>query len=179
MRATIRGFALVTLLYAATPRALRGQATPVKVDSSWMAVRAADSTVEFQLTAALTSDNGGMNFNGAARGALTLTVPVKWHVTLHFTNEDDNMPHSVEVTLAQKPLTATSGKPAFPRAESKHAAQGVNAGAKEDVRFTANQAGSYLIVCAVPGHEAAGMWIRLSVSATATRPWLQAVPAAP
>jgi sulfocyanin len=167
------------LLGAAAPQALSGQAGPVKVDPSWMTVKAADSTVEFRLVAGLTPANGGMNFDGATKGALVLTVPVKWHVILHFVNDDENMPHSAEVTAVQVPPPATPGKPAFPGAESKDAALGVNAGSKQDIHFTAAQPGSYLIVCAVPGHAAAGMWIRLAVSATATRPEVQAAPPTP
>jgi sulfocyanin len=138
-----------------------------------MSVKAGDSTVEFRLTAGMTPANGGMNFDGATKGALTLTVPVKWHVVLHFMNNDDNMPHSAEVTALQTPVPAAPGKPVFPGAESKDATQGVNAGSRQDVHFTADHPGSYVIVCEVPGHGAAGMWIRLAVSATATRPEVQ------
>jgi len=127
------------LLIAA--RGLAGQGAPVKVDSSWMTVRAADSTVEFQLTAGLTPANGGMNFDGAMKGSLTLTVPLHWHVILHFANQDDNMPHSAEVTVVQNPVPATPAKPVFPGAESKDATVGADAGSKEDIHFTADRAG--------------------------------------
>lgn len=167
------------LLGAAAQRPLAGQAPPVKVDPSWMTVKSGDSTVEFRLTAGMTALNGGMNFDGATKGALTVTVPVQWHVTLHFLNDDENMPHSAEVTSVQNPLPATPGKPVFPGAESRNATLGVDAGSKQDVHFTADQAGSYLIVCEVPGHGAAGMWIRLVVSATVTRPEVQATPPTP
>jgi uncharacterized cupredoxin-like copper-binding protein len=42
------------------------------------------------------------------------------------------------------------------------------------MRFAAQPAGEYLIACGVPGHGAAGMWLRLRVSATATIPQLLA-----
>lgn len=167
------------LLLGAAPSLAAAQAAPVKVDPSWMTVKAADSTVEFRLMAGLTQANGGMNFDGATAGALTLTVPVKWHVTLHFMNDDENMPHSAEVTKAEAPVPAIQPKPAFAGAESRDATQGVNTGSKQDLHFTADQPGSYLIVCEVPGHGAAGMWIRLAVSATATKPEVQATPATP
>jgi hypothetical protein len=44
------------------------------------------------------------------------------------------------------------------------------------MRFAAQPAGKYLIVCGVPGHGAAGMWIRLRVSATAQAPALLLTP---
>ena len=167
------------LLSATAPRSLAAQAAPIKVDPSWMTVKAADSTVEFRLMAGMTPVNGGMNFDGATAGAITLTVPVKWHVTLHFINDDENMPHSAEVTKAESPVPAVQPKPAFAGAESKDATQGVNTGSKQDVHFTADQPGSYLIVCEVPGHGAAGMWIRLAVSATATKPEVQSATPTP
>src|SRR5690348_18210304 len=56
----------------------------MKVDPSWVITRTSDSTVEFRLVAGMSPANGGMNFDGATAGSLTLTVPIKWHVVLHF-----------------------------------------------------------------------------------------------
>jgi plastocyanin len=70
-------------------------------------------------------------------------------------------------------------RPAFAGAESKDATQGANMGSMQDLHFTADQPGSYMIVCAVPGHGAAGMWIRMVVSPTATRPDVETGSAAP
>ena len=178
---TIRRFAIAAaVLGAAAPRALPGQGASIKIDPSWVMVRPADSTVEFRLVAGMTPANGGMNFDGATAGSLVLTVPVKWHVTLHFRNDDENMPHSAEVTGAKAPVPAMpDAKPAFGGAESKDAAQGVSIGTKQDLHFTADQPGSYMIVCAVPGHGAAGMWIRMVVSATATKPAVEGGSATP
>ncbi|HZH41174.1 MAG TPA: sulfocyanin-like copper-binding protein [Gemmatimonadales bacterium] len=181
MRTPIGSFVLAAaLLGAAAPRAASAQGATMKVDPSWVITRTSDSTVEFRLVAGMSPANGGMNFDGATAGSLTLTVPIKWHVVLHFRNDDENMPHSAEVTVAKAPVPAMPDtKPAFGGAESKDATQGVNAGTKQDVHFTADQPGSYIIVCAVPGHGAAGMWIRLVVSATATRPDIVTGPATP
>ena len=168
------------LLGAAAPRPASAQGATIKIDPSWVTVRAADSSVEFRLIAGMTPANGGMNFDGATAGSLILTVPTKWHVTLHFRNDDENMPHSAEVTGAKSPVPAMpDAKPAFGGAESKDATQGVNTGTKQDLHFTAEQPGAYMIVCAVPGHGAAGMWIRLVVSATATKPGVEAGPPTP
>src|SRR4029077_12498495 len=101
---------------------------------------------------------------------LTLTVPLHWHVILHFANQDDNMPHSAEVTVVQNPVPATPAKPVFPGAESKDATVGADAGSKDDIHFTADRARSVAAVCEVPGHGAAGMWIGLVVSPTTARP---------
>lgn len=179
LNATFRCLATLPLILCVGAAALPGQAASVKVDPSWLTANAATSSTGFKLVAGMTGANGGMNFNGATKGELTLTVPVNWHVTLHFVNNDPNLPHSVEVTAFTDPVPATPGKPAFAGAVSKDATLGVGTGAKEDVRFTADQAGAYLILCAVPGHAAAGMWIRLTVSATATMPEVQASTPAP
>lgn len=180
---TLLSSTLSTLLVAGSilgmaPRALSGQAAPVKVDPSWLTVNPPATAAGLTLVAGLTDANGGMNFDGATKGGLTLTVPVKWYVTLHFVNRDPNFPHSVEVTAFVDPVPATPGKPAFAGAASKDLSQGVATDSKEDVRFTADQAGSYLIVCGVPGHGTAGMWLRLVVSSTATKPELEATPSA-
>jgi sulfocyanin len=167
LKTHIGHFVIPALLLGAIP--LAGQ-SPAKVDPSWMTVRAADSTVEFRAVAGLTPANSGMNFDGAGTGGLTLTVPVGWHVILHFANNDENMPHSLIVTKFENPVPVTPSVAAFAGAASKDASQGVGVGSKQDLRFKANQAGSYLIICGVPGHGAAGMWIKLTVSASAPKP---------
>ena len=168
------------LLGAVAAPALSAQGAPVKPDPSWVTTRTADSTVELRLVAGMSPANGGMNFDGATAGSLTLTVPIKWHVVLHFRNDDENMPHSAEVEVAKVPVPAMpDSKPAFGGAESKDATQGVNVGTKQDLHFTADQAGSFIIVCAAPGHGAAGMWIRLVVSLTASKPDLAGGPPTP
>lgn len=181
MNTPIRSFVIAAaLMGAAAPGTLSAQGAPLKIDPSWVSTRISDSTVEFRLVAGMSPANGGMNFDGATGGSLTLTVPVKWHVVLHFRNDDENMPHSAEVTIAKSPVPAMPDtKPVFGGAESKDATQGVSVGTKQDIHFTADQPGSYIIVCAVPGHGAAGMWIRLVVSATAPKPEVAVGPPTP
>ncbi len=67
-------------------------------------------------------------------------------------------------------------QPAFEHAATGRVEQGFPAGQGADVRFVAGKAGAFLIFCAVPGHGAAGMWIRLTVSATADKPALTTAP---
>jgi uncharacterized cupredoxin-like copper-binding protein len=47
------------------------------------------------------------------------------------------------------------------------------------MKFVADKAGAFLIICGVPGHAAAGMWIRFTVEAGAERPLLTATPREP
>jgi sulfocyanin len=142
------------------------------VDPSWLRADAASKTVEVKLVAGLTDGNGGMNFNGFSRGGLTLTVPQGWSVVLHFKNQDPNLPHSVEIVPETDPVPVGPVPPAFERATTGRLDQGLGSGQGGDIRFVATKSGSFLIFCAVPGHGAAGMWVRLTVSATATAPAL-------
>jgi sulfocyanin len=161
----LAGLALASVMPAQAPAALR-------IDPTWLKVDSAATSAEFSLIAGLGGTNGGMNFNGATNGALTLVVPVGWHVVLNFRNDDQNMPHSAVVIPAATPVPAAAGRPAFAGATTRQADQGLATGARQSVRFEADRAGSYMIFCAVPGHGMAGMWMKLEVSASATRPSL-------
>jgi len=148
-----------------------------QVDPKWLRADAAAKSVDFTLVAGLTGLNGGMNFNGFSQGRLNLTVPHGWTVVLHFKNQDENLPHSVEIIADTNSLPIGPVPPAFERATTGKLVQGFPTGQGGDVRFLAGKTGSFLIFCAVPGHGAAGMWIRLTVSATADKPALAAPPA--
>lgn len=166
-------YAVVLALLAAGP--LASQAPPVKVDPGWLKVDSGPR-VEFTLVAGLTTANGGMNFNGASAGGLTLTVPAHWTVVLHFRNNDQVLPHSAMVIGAVTPVPVSGASPAFEHAVTHRADQGLPSDGHEDVQFVADRPGSYLVYCAVPGHGAAGMWIRLEVSSTARQPEVVATP---
>ena len=143
-----------------------------KIDPTWLRADAASKAVDFKLVAGLTDANGGMNFNGFGRGGLVLTVPQGWNVVLHFKNEDPNLPHSVEVIGDAAAIPVGPVPPAFEHATTGRLEQGFPAGQGTDIRFAPAKAGSFLIFCAVPGHGAAGMWIRLAVSEAADKPAL-------
>jgi hypothetical protein len=53
---------------------------------------------------------------------------------------------------------------------TKNFQQGIPTNQGDVVTFTADKAGTYLIVCGVPGHAVSGMWVVLQVSPSATRP---------
>ena len=163
-----RGIGLVLALACSGAGALVGQET-LKVDPTWLKIDSIHK-VEFTLVAGLTPANGGMNFNGAVSGGLTLTVPATWTVVLHFRNHDQILPHSAMVIAAVVPVPVTGATAAFAHAATHQTEQGLAADGHEDVEFVADRPGSYLIFCAVPGHGAVGMWIRLEVSSTAHLP---------
>ena len=69
------------------------------------------------------------------------------------------------------PLPTAPDVPAIPGAAGTRVASGITArDAPEELRFTAREAGRYLLVCGVPGHAVSGRWIRLNVDAAAERP---------
>jgi sulfocyanin len=123
----------------------------------------AKKTVTLFVEAQSDGANSGFNFNGIAKGDGGVTIPVGWQVTVLFLNKGP-MPHSAVVTKSP-----ASVAPAFPGAGMKNAKAGVNAGKRAEFTFRAAHAGKYYIICAVPGHEPAGMWARLTVSASAKK----------
>jgi hypothetical protein len=171
MAMTVCGLAL---LAAAIP----ARAQQPALDPAWLTFDAAARTVRFQLIAGLTGLNGALNFNGFRDGDLTLVVPVGWNTEIAFRNGDGMLPHSAEVIAPQVPLPAEPVSPAIPRAFTLKLAAGLPPEGTDDMRFVAEPAGDYLIFCGVPGHGAAGMWIRLRVSATARSPEMLRSPAA-
>jgi hypothetical protein len=169
----------VALAWAAVPLAAAAQdaTAATGVDRAWLAADTTTRTMTFQLIAGLTGLNGALNFNGFRDGGLTLTVPLGWTVVMHFRNHDGMLPHSAEVIDDVHPLPTQPVTPAFAQAETVRLAEGLPSEGADDIRFVAIKGGSYLIFCGVPGHGAAGMWIRLAVTGSLRQPSLAATPA--
>ena len=142
------------------------------IDPTWLSFDAAARTTRLQLIAGLTGLNGALNFNGFSDGGLTFVVPVGWQTEIDFRNHDGMLPHSAEIITPRTPLPVQPVAPAIPRAFTLRLDEGLVSEATDTMRFTAQPAGEYLIFCGVPGHGAAGMWIRFQVSATAKTPAL-------
>jgi hypothetical protein len=158
--------------------AVPAHAQQQEVDATWLTFDAAAKTVNFQLIAGFSGLNGALNFNGFRDGELTLVVPVGWKTAIAFRNHDGMLPHSAEVIAPQEPIPTQPVSPAIPRAFTLNLEKGLPPQGTDTMRFSAKPAGEYLIFCGVPGHGAAGMWIRLRVSATARTPELLRTPAA-
>ncbi len=108
------------------------------------------------------ADGGAMSFNAAARGGETFVVPLGWTVEIRLRN-GDAAPHSARVVSAMDTVPLTLPAAFFRGAESTNPEVGLAYGRSQVFRFTADRVGSYLIACAVPGHAAAGMYVRLMV----------------
>jgi len=165
-------FGLLMICSLAAPAPAQQQ----RVDPTWLTFDTASKTARFQLIAGLTGLNGALNFNGFRDGGLTLVIPVGWKAEIAFKNHDGMLPHSAEVISPQTPLPTQPVSPAIPRAFTLNLAAGIPPQGTDVIRFAARPPGEYLIFCGVPGHGAAGMWIRLRVSATAPAPTLLLTP---
>ena len=141
-------------------------ATTAAKAPTWITTRG--KTVNLTLIAAYDKTASGFNFNGGAHGALTITVPQGDTVIVTFSNLAP-LPHSAEIVAnAKTPSAVTSFTAAFKGASTPNPSIGSPAGRAVKFSFTADKAGTYLLVCAVPGHVAAGMWDYFVVSGTVT-----------
>jgi len=129
------------------------------------------STAAFSIVAAQTAANGEMNYNGAIKGGLMITVPVGATVQVTLSN-NGVLPHSMEVIPFTTTLpAAATATPAFPGAAMKNAQVGITKGQTATMQFTASKAGKYLLICGFPGHALLGMYGTFEVSpSAATKP---------
>jgi sulfocyanin len=123
-------------------------------------------TVHLTLIAAYKNVMAGYNFNGYGQGRMTITVPKGDTVNVTFSNAT-SLPHSAEITTYTKTLPTGGVAAAFKGADSPNPADGVTKGVTQTFSFVASKAGKYLLICAVPGHAAAGMWDNFVVSSSA------------
>ncbi len=142
-----------------------GASTPVATAAAAKVLDwdAATNTVTFALSA------GVFDFNGYTNGRATLVVPPKSSVVMNF-SQDDGTPHSAIIIDGREPIPTMADRPAIPRAYTNKASEGLPQGAKDVIRFTAPDSGSYRIFCGVPGHGLSGMWIWFKVDPTAKEP---------
>jgi hypothetical protein len=151
----------------ATPAGPTAPTGPMTIPS-WYAVDHDARTVHMTLTAGATPANNYWNYNGAIRGELAITAPEGYRVTIDLVNQDPNMAHSVGISreltnFAVPPVP----DPVFPGAITPNPTSmvdGTMPGETVTVTFVAETAGTYSMVCYVPGHSAVGMWLFFNVS---------------
>lgn len=135
----------------------------------WIAYDEGANSVTLDLVAGQTTDNNAWNFNGYFGGDGEVVVPVGAEVTINFSNEDQNMAHSVGVgeQRSSYPANFSSPTPVFEGAMTSNPTSLSDAtmpGESETITFTAGEAGEYSLVCYVPGHAAVGMYLSFTVS---------------
>lgn len=151
--------ALVAAQAPAMPAAAAGQPF-VRYDAK-------TRTATLRIIAGYNGVDGGFNFNGGAHGAAVITVPLGVAVVATFVNNVPT-PHSALIVPYSTALPAKTPAPAFKGAASADYLNGAEKGDPVTTfRFQAGKAGTYLLICGVPGHDAAGMWDRFVVSPTA------------
>lgn len=155
---------------ATLPASLSAPVDDSIVVNSFLAFNPAARTIWIDLIAGYTGANSSLNFNGGHAGSHTLVIPAGWRVEARFANHDHDLAHSVTVVRQIDPIPVMAPTAAFPGAFSIALEQGLVEGRGDVFRFSADQPGSYMILCAVPGHGQSGMWVTLEVSATAAGP---------
>lgn len=157
---------------ASQPEAAPAAAAPAPTLSEmttpdWFHVDDANRTVHMTITAGLTADKNYWNFNGGFDGNMTITVPEGYTVVVDLVNNDPAMAHSLGISTVTSNFGIVDPTPAFegaitpnPTSMTESTMPGQNA----SITFVAATAGNYSMVCYVPGHAAAGMWIHFNVS---------------
>ncbi len=133
---------------------------------SFLKIEAAKKTIVFTALAGDGTANGGLDFDNAANGQLTLTVPLHWTVDVVFKNVG-GLPHSVLFETWNTSLSNANPTPAFKGASSPDPVSGTPPGSGANFHFVAAKVGKYRMVCAFPGHASLGMWDTMIVSKTA------------
>ena len=147
-----------------------------KLVPSWMKIDAGEKSVAMEIVAGWNPENSNLNFNGYHDGQMTVIIPVGWKVSIHFTNKDGDLPHSILVTKpygeGSFPQEAGQDQVAIPRAYSRAPETGIDAGQDDTIDFTAKEPGAFYLYCGAAGHGQGGMWDHLEVSADATEPYV-------
>lgn len=134
----------------------------------WYVIDRDAQTVHMTITAGATPDFNYWNFNGFVKGAIAITVPAGYTVTIDLVNEDPNMAHSLGIQEGfTNPMMPVTPSPAFEGAVTPNPlsmTEGTMPGETATIEFVADQAGNYHMVCYVPGHTAIGMWLYFNVT---------------
>lgn len=152
---------------AATPAGPTAPTGPMSMPE-WFAVDHDARTVSMTLTAGSTPDNNYWNYNGYIRGQIAMNVPEGYTVTIDLVNNDPNMAHSVGVSSEVSNFAMPPApQPVFAGAITANPSSMIDAtmpGETESITFVADAAGTYSLICYIPGHSAVGMWLFLKVT---------------
>src|SRR5487761_414730 len=150
--------AVLLVLSSCDPLAGTGAGTPPDPTTSIHA-DAATQTAVVTLIAGHPATDIQFNYDGYGNGALVLTVPTGWQVTIQCVNHG-TVPNSCAV-VADGSATA----PVVPGWSTADPRRGLYPGQSASFVFTPTATGSYRIASLVDGNEASGMWADLEVAA--------------
>jgi hypothetical protein len=97
------------------------------------------------------------NYDGYSSGALVLTVPVGWQVTIQCLNHG-TVPNSCAIVTDGKATDPVHAEWSTPNPQ-----HGLDPGQSSSFAFTMTAPGSYRIASLVDGSEASGMWADLEI----------------
>lgn len=148
---------LLTCVAACDPVMGTGSGNPPDL-SRYIRVNSAAQSVVFILVAGYPAGDYQFNYNGYGSGALVLTVPVGWTVTVQCENRG-TVPNSCSVVTGRQDT-----EPIDPAWTTPDPARGLDPGQSASFDFQPTQTGSFRIASLVDGHEASGMWADLEVT---------------
>jgi hypothetical protein len=95
----------------------------------------------------------GFNFNGYGKGAVLVSIPRGWRVTVRCINRSASLRHSCAIVRGPGAIA-----PAFPHSSSPDPERGLPPGKAAKFTFVASMTGVYRLASLVPEQERAGMW---------------------
>jgi hypothetical protein len=154
------GWLLIVLILAACDP-IQGSGTGSPADLSKL-IQVDDSarTAIVTLIAGYPATDYQFNYNGYGSGAMVLTVPVGWQVTVQCENRA-TIPSSCAVVSG-----GSAGAPVDPAWSTPDPVKGLPPGQSASFQFTPQSTGSFRIASLVAGSEASGMWADLEVVAS-------------
>lgn len=126
--------------------------------SHYIRINSSNQSVVVILVAGYPASDYQFNYNGYGSGALVLTVPVGWRVTIQCENRG-TVPNSCAVVQGR-----TDTKPIDPMWSTPDPARGLDPGQSASFDFVLSRTGSFRIASLVGGNEASGMWADLEVT---------------
>lgn len=127
--------------------------------SHYLQVNPADQSAVVILVAGYPAGDYQFNYNGYGNGALVLTIPVGWSVTIQCENHG-TVPNSCSVVKGRQDTT-----PIDLRWSTPDPSHGLDPGQSASFVFAPTGIGSFRIASLVGGNEASGMWADLEVTA--------------
>ena len=149
---------LLILTCAAACDPLQGSGTGTQPDpSKFIRADNASPSAIVTLIAGYPATDFQFNYDGYGSGALILTVPVGWEITVQCENHG-TVPNSCAVVSGPRDRT-----PLDPAWSTPDPQRGLDPGQSASFVFAPTTTGSYRIASLVDGHEASGMWLDLEV----------------
>jgi len=149
---------MLAILVCAACDPLQGSGTGMPPDpSKYIQIDDSNRSAIVTLIAGYPATDSQFNYNGYASGALVLTVPAGWQVTVQCENRG-TVPNSCAVVTGR-----TDTSPVDPSWSTPNPQRGLDPGESASFTFTPQTPGSLRIASLVDGSEASGTWLDLEV----------------